>query len=110
VYSSWLNWAFTKESYSVTRLLFSEWYSPVGVRPGQPPALETRPFDKPVLPYRAERRPSAVGVRWDFSGTSGPIERHEREVAERSFAQVGVGDHQPLIAAGHRARWLFRDI
>ncbi len=53
--------------------------------------------------YRAERHPSVVGVPWDFSGTSGPIKRHEREIAERSFAQVS--DRQPLIAAGHRTRW-----
>ncbi|EFE78351.1 predicted protein [Streptomyces filamentosus NRRL 15998] len=44
-----------------------------------------------------------MGVPWDFSGTSGPIKRHEREIAERSFAQVS--DHQSLIAAGHRTRW-----
>lgn len=68
-----------------------------------PPALETRPFDEPVLPYKAERRPSALGVPWDFSGTSGPIKRHEREIAERSFAQVS--GHRTPITAGHGARW-----
>lgn len=44
-----------------------------------------------------------MGVAWDFSGTSGPINRHEREIAEKPFAQVS--DHQPLIAAGHRSPW-----
>lgn len=52
---------------------------------------------------RAERAPSAVGVLWDFPGTSGPIKRHEHETAERSFAQLS--DHTPLIAAGHRVQW-----
>jgi len=47
---------------------------------------------------RPRRRPEG-----DFSGTSGPIKRHERETAERSFAQVI--DHKSLIAAGHRTRW-----
>lgn len=48
-------------------------------------------------------RPSAVGVLWDFSGTSGPINWHEHETAERSFALVSC--HQPRIVAGQRVHW-----
>jgi len=66
-----------------------------------PPSLETRSFDGPIRPYRAERHPSAVGVPWDFSGTFSLINRHEHERAERPFAQVS-GDHTP-ITAGHGA-------
>ncbi|MEU9057278.1 hypothetical protein AB0D37_44340, partial [Streptomyces sp. NPDC048384] len=38
VYSSWLNWLFTNESYAVAHPLFRERYSSVEVRPGQTPA------------------------------------------------------------------------
>ncbi|MEU2744020.1 transposase [Streptomyces sp. NPDC007095] len=38
MHSSWLNWAFTNESYAVAHPLFRERYSPVEVRPGQTPA------------------------------------------------------------------------
>src|SRR5215210_4344079 len=51
--------------------------------------------DRGTEPDAEERHPSAAGVPWDFSGTSGPIKRHERETAERPFAQVS--DHQPFI-------------
>ncbi|GGZ06020.1 hypothetical protein GCM10010327_40690 [Streptomyces nitrosporeus] len=44
-----------------------------------------------------------MGDLWDFSGTSGPVNRHEREGTERSFAQVS--GHRTFIAAGHGARW-----
>lgn len=59
--------------------------------------------DEPVLPYRSERHPSVVGSLWDFSGTSSPINRHERERTERPFAQVS--GHWAPIVAGHSARW-----
>ncbi len=57
----------------------------------------------PRCPRRAEPkgRTSAVGVLWDFSGTSGFINRHEHETTERRFAQVS--DKILLIVAGHRA-------
>jgi len=50
VHSSWLNWAFTKESYAVARFLFRERYSPVEVRPGQTPA-----HSRPLIPYTTTR-------------------------------------------------------
>ncbi len=56
-------------------------------------------------PRRAESKgcTSAVGVLWDFSGTSGFINRHEHETTERRFAQVS--DKILLIAAGRRTPW-----
>lgn len=51
----------------------------------------------------AERAPSALGVLWDFPGTSGPINRHERETTESPLARLS-GHHAP-IAAGHSASW-----
>lgn len=65
--------------------------------------VENEAADEPALPYRAERRPSAVGVPWDFSGTFSPINRHEHERAERPFVQVS-SLHTP-ITAGHGTRW-----
>ena len=50
MHSSWLNWAFTKESYAVARLLFRERYSPVEVRPEQTPA-----HSQPLIPYTTTR-------------------------------------------------------
>ena len=50
MHSSWLNWAFTKESYAVARLLVRERYSPVEVRPGQTPA-----HSQPLIPYTTTR-------------------------------------------------------
>jgi hypothetical protein len=50
VHSSWLNWAFTKESYAVARLLLRERSSPVEVRPGQTPA-----HSQPLIPYTTTR-------------------------------------------------------
>jgi hypothetical protein len=47
--------------------------------------------------------PRAVGVPWDFSGTSGCINGYERETAESPFLQVI--DPRPPIAAGHGVRW-----
>jgi hypothetical protein len=46
VHSSWLNWAFTKESYAVARLLFRERYSPVEVRPAH---------SRPLIAYTTTR-------------------------------------------------------
>ncbi|GAX58071.1 hypothetical protein SO3561_09642 [Streptomyces olivochromogenes] len=76
-----------------------------GERVGRVPAPPSTTGRSPSSHWRIEPkgRPSAVGALWDFSGTSGPINRHERETAERSFAQVS--DHQSLIAAGHRVHW-----
>lgn len=54
MYSSWLNWPFTKESYAMARLLLRERYSPVGVRPGQTPA-----HSRPLIPYTTTR--DAIG-------------------------------------------------
>jgi hypothetical protein len=45
-----LNWAFTKESYAVARLLFRERNSLVEVRPGQTPA-----HSRPLIPYTTTR-------------------------------------------------------
>jgi hypothetical protein len=46
---------------------------------------------------------SAVGVLWDFSGTSGLINRHERETTEREPVQVSDA-HTPSVP-GHGAVW-----
>ncbi|WP_308117055.1 hypothetical protein, partial [Streptomyces guryensis] len=66
--SSWLNWAFTKESYAVARLLFRERYSPIEVRPGQTPA-----HSRPLVPYTMTRDTiqtmTTVRARWR-SGSS----------------------------------------
>ncbi len=77
--------------------------APVTRYPGSTTLAGNEAVRLPVLAYGAERHPSAVGVPWDFSGTSGPIKRHERETAERSFAQLS--DHRSLVAAGHRVHW-----
>lgn len=66
--------------------------APVARHPGSTTLAGNEAIRLPVLPYRAERRASAVGVSWDFPVASGPIKRHERETAE-------------LIAAGHRVHW-----
>ncbi len=50
VHSSWLNWAFTKESYAMARLLLRERSAPVEVRPGQTPA-----HSQPLIPYTTTR-------------------------------------------------------
>ena len=50
MHSSWLNWAFTTESYAMARLLFRERYSPLEVRPGQTPA-----HSQPLIPYTTKR-------------------------------------------------------
>lgn len=60
-----------------------------GPRPGVhaepcPPTITTMSCIEPK-----ERR-VAVGVPWDFSGTSGCINRYERETVERPFTQVSV--------------------
>lgn len=52
---------------------------------------------------KTERCPSAVRALWDFSGTSGFINRHEHETTERPFKQVSA--QRPVIVAGHRASW-----
>lgn len=46
--------------------------------------------------------PWTMGVPWDFSGTSGCINGHGRETAERQCARVSCS--APSKAAGHRAR------
>lgn len=46
MYSSWLNWLFTNESYAVARPLFRERHSPVEVCPGQTPA-----HSQPLIAY-----------------------------------------------------------
>ena len=50
MHSSWLNWAFTKESYAVAHPLFRERYPSVEVRPGQTPA-----HSRPLIPYTTTR-------------------------------------------------------
>ncbi|MER7408492.1 hypothetical protein ABT373_40200 [Streptomyces sp. NPDC000070] len=67
VHSSWLNWAFTKESYAMARLLFRERSSPVEVRPGQTPA-HSRPLiaytttSDTIPPSAAERGPRGADL------------------------------------------------
>ncbi|EPD94167.1 hypothetical protein HMPREF1486_03457 [Streptomyces sp. HPH0547] len=58
----------------------------------------------PVLPCK----PKGTRQQREPSGTSGPINRHAHETAERSFAQVSR--HQPLITAVTAFTGLFRDI
>lgn len=72
------------------------------VRQGGPPMrrIPAAPLH-PVLTGERKARQQPVGALRDFPGTSGRINRRERETAGRSFAQVS--DQMPLIAAGHRA-------
>ncbi len=56
-----------------------------------------------MLCTRSADRPAAPVSGWEPSGTSSPINRHECETAERSFAQVSSS--QPLAMAGHRIHW-----
>ena len=58
VHSSWLNWAFTKESYAMARLLLRERSPPVEVRPGQTPA-----HSQPLIPYTTTRDTIGTGSR-----------------------------------------------
>lgn len=98
------------------------------VAQGRPPVTRGRvrrtftsrePFQKRALPFaqrglrcmialrtryiEPKEWPRAVGVPWDFSGTSGCINGYERETAERPFLQVI--DPRPPIAAGPGAPW-----
>lgn len=53
--------------------------------------------------HRCPKTSSHQGVLWDFSGTSGHINGHERETAESSFAQLSSPG--PASAAGHGPTW-----
>jgi hypothetical protein len=60
---------------------------------------------EPAIKQGVSRSP---GLLWDFSGTSGCINRHGRETAERPFTQVSSPEPPSWQVAGLAG--LFRDI
>lgn len=63
----------------------------------------SQPTPHPLALHRAARERSQVGVLWGSSGTSGRINWHDRETAERLSAQVSTP--KPPMEAGHWAAW-----
>jgi len=67
------------------------------VRPGRTTDTQGATHTAPPPRTEPKGRPAAVRAHW----ASNSVNRHERETAERSFAQAG--EHRPLITAGQHA-------
>jgi hypothetical protein len=101
-----LNWAFTKESYAMARLLLRERSSPVEVRPGQTPA-----HSQPLIPYTTTRDTIRLESQTPFEG--GPMRlpsmprtraiplAHEALVPQETAVRVGTTAHRSAIGYTH---------